>query len=233
MYRRSSLTFSSLLLKEIANGRSRETAFGIQRAVAFAHQILAMPHVIPDEYVIKDDFTPISRGAAERAFFAKEMNGGVDLRSQMMSAYRITTFLSISNHPNLPNSCISLSMCGFAKGEKSSTFELNSLFHHRFGDLISLNFEMSPGRQFHSLKLTMCEDCHERAKYGASICHRPGCPYLKPGNINERLEYERGADDGYRRREEQLGGQNYHLGYDIGGLTYQADLALGRISPSL
>lgn len=225
MHRHNTITFSARLRRAFQTGTSRETAFGVRDAVDFARNILLLPHVIAD------DFTLYLSDPKTRTFFHQHLQQGRTVRNMLMEANRVVTLVDIFRlEGDRPVDQIKLSIAGFRAGSRTPWQTLEARFDHRFGFVTHLSWS-TRGRTIAIRDFKICAYCH--AQVVGLDGHRHGCRGFMAQHATETMDFDRGCEDGYRNRPQQPGSESYNLGYDIGGVTYQADLALGRISPSL
>jgi hypothetical protein len=152
----------------------------------------------------------------------------------LMEANRVVTLVDILRvEGDRPVDQIMLSISGYRSGTKTPWQSLEARFDHRFGFMTHLSWHVR-GRTLAIRDFKVCTYCHAQVVGGARLeGHRYGCRGFMAQHATETMDYDRGCEDAYRNRPQQPGSESYNLGYDIGGLTYQADLALGRITPSM
>lgn len=228
MHRHNTISFSARLRRAFSTGVSRETAFGVRDAVDFARNILLFPHVIAD------DFTPYVSDPTTRTFFHQHLQQGRTVRNMLMEANRVVTLVDIFRlEGDRPVDQIKLSIAGFRAGSRTPWQSLEARFDHRFGFVTHLSW-ITRGRTVAIRDFKVCTYCHAPIISADGYeGHRLGCRGFMALHATETMDYDRGCEDGYRNRSQQPGSESYNLGYDIGGLAYQADLALGRITPSM
>lgn len=231
MYRHSTLTLGPGLRGAFTSNESRETAFGVREALRFTQAVMMMPHII------SGDHTLTKFGGVVTEAFQLYLNRGNAVRRMLMSANRVTAFLELTRVANslvrLHTSLdweINATIAGYESASKRPAHRLDVTFHHRFGYVLNLSWfdgqTLAVGKKNH-----FCSDCHAQGHVIAQHHHRPGCPQFNPGNYGDQIEYERGYRDGYALKAQGVGHAPYGLGHDIGGLSYQADIACGRIPP--
>lgn len=228
MYRHNTITFSARLRRAFQTGVSRETAFGVRDAINFARHILMFPHVIAD------DFTLYLSDSTASTFFHQHLQQGRTVRNMLMEANRVVTLVDILRiEGDRPVDQIMLSISGYRSDSSTRWQALEALFDHRFGFMSHLSWHVR-GRTLAIRDFKVCQYCHAYLGGANGLeGHRHGCRGFMATHATETMNYEQGCEDGYRNRPQQPGSESYNLGFDIGGVTYQADLALGRITPSM
>jgi hypothetical protein len=180
-----------------------------------------MPHS-PEERCI-----PTILESHELEYFQRSLNSGLTLREHLRNAHVVNAHLDLDGDPMSDDAYVLLWISGLRKGQEQKEFLLGIAFHHRFGMIMAMNWRTreTNGAQ---MILDLCPSCHRRARVPEQIVHHSACPHLDPENHHLKFVYDQGRSDGFRQRAVSSSAATYNLGYTIGKVSREADLARGQ-----
>lgn len=226
MYHHSSVTFSPKLRRAIADGQSRPTAFGIRAAVQFGQAVMMSPHIIGSAT------EGVNISSFELVSVLADLANGWLVKDMIERAKRVTMYIDLVTRPSYHDWEIRVAIAGHGAADRRAGSRLEVCFDHYHGHVTLAAWHHGKQRAKQGAVFT-CQDCLAHSLTPETFEHRLGCPRHPQSGMNDQIEFDRGYEDAYHNRNQSGGMPAYNLGYDMGGLCYQADIACGRRTPSM
>jgi hypothetical protein len=211
---------STDLRRQCHGRRTPQTSFGLWRAARLATDLTLIQTVFDPGQRLS-----LNYGSSFSRFFKDGLGNGEYLLGMLDGRQRVA-----SNILLLPDDHIGMRL--IVGGDEVLVVE----FEMRTGNIvkISAKWSLMGNSGWRNISINHCYFCGaETVPDHGRYEHRDHCPHDVAEHLPRRTDWSSGFQDGYNGLEMRGGSAEYRLGHDMGGLAYQADIAMGCTQPFL